>query len=51
MPHLFVNRSRILDLTSGTPKLRRRFGWETANTILYKIGGLVFIIGSVWPGT
>jgi hypothetical protein len=47
MPHLFVNRPRLLDLTKGAADLHAQFRWETINAILYKIGGLVFIVGSV----
>ena len=47
MPHLFVNRPRLHDLTSGSADLRAQFRWETINAVLYKIGGVVFIVGSV----
>ena len=47
MPHLFINRHRLYDLTSGHPELGNHFRWETINAILYKIGGLMFMIGSV----
>lgn len=47
MPHLFVNRPRLHDLTSTSDDLRAQFRWETINAVLYKIGGVVFIIGSV----
>ena len=47
MPHLFVNRPRLLDLTKGSHELRTHYRWETINAILYKIGGIVFIVGSV----
>lgn len=47
MPHLFVNRPRLFDLTRGSQELRAHFFWETANAFLYKLGGLVFIAGSV----
>lgn len=47
MPHLFVNRPRLLALTRESHELRAHFFWETANAVLYKIGGLVFIAGSV----
>lgn len=47
MPHLFVNRRRMHDLTSAHPELGYHFRWETINAVLYKIGGLVFILGSV----
>jgi predicted membrane channel-forming protein YqfA (hemolysin III family) len=35
------------DLTAPRPDLRAQFRWETINAILYKIGGLVFIVGSI----
>ncbi|NEV65257.1 YrhK family protein [Thiorhodococcus minor] len=47
MPHLFSNRPRLYDLTRGQSDSKAQFRWETINAILYKIGGLVFIVGSV----
>lgn len=47
MPHLFTNRPRRHTPGQGTADARTHFRWETANAILYKIGGVVFIIGSV----
>ena len=47
MPHLFVNRPRLHDLTSGSAQLKAQFRWETINAVVYKIGGVVFIVGSV----
>jgi len=47
MPHMFINRSRIHDLTRGRSDLRAQFRWETINAVVYKVGGLVFIIGSL----
>ncbi len=47
MPHLFVNRPRIHDLTRGRADIARQFRWETVNAVLYKIGGLIFIAGSL----
>jgi hypothetical protein len=47
MPHLFVNRHRLHDLTNAHPELGNHFRWETINAVLYKIGGLMFVIGSV----
>ena len=44
---MFVNRPRLYDLTSGSAELKAQFRWETINAILYKIGGFVFITGSV----
>ena len=47
MPHLFVNRGRLHDLTRDRADLRAQFRWETINAVLYKIGGIVFIVGSI----
>lgn len=47
MPHLFVNRTRVHDLVSENPDLKDHFRWETFNAIAYKIGGAIFILGSV----
>ena len=47
MPHLFVNRPRLHDLTSSSADVRAQFRWETINAVFYKIGGVVFIVGSV----
>lgn len=48
MPHLFVNRPRLHDLTSGSHELEAQFRWETVNAGLYKLGGLSFIAGSIF---
>ena len=48
MPHLFTSRSKLSDLTRSTPDLHADFRWETANAVLYKVGGFLFIIGSVF---
>jgi hypothetical protein len=47
MPHLFTNRQRRHDLSAAPGQAGRQFVWETVNAVLYKIGGVVFIIGSV----
>ena len=47
MPHLFVNRHRHYDFTAAEPDLRRTVWWETLNAYAYKLGGLVFIVGSI----
>ncbi len=47
MPHLFVNRPRLHDLVGEDPSLRDHFRWETLNAVIYKLGGVVFVIGSV----
>lgn len=46
MPHVFSNRRRILNLTANKKELRSQFRWETINAIAYKIGGLLFVVGS-----
>ncbi len=48
MPHLFVNRSRLHGLTKDKADLRAQFRWEAINSVLYVIGGIVFIIGSIF---
>ncbi len=47
MPHLFVNRPRLHALVGEDPLLREEFRWETINAIVYKLGGVVFIAGSI----
>ncbi len=47
MPHMFINRPRIHDLTKDRSDIRAHFRWETINAVLYKIGGFVFILGSL----
>lgn len=48
MPHLFTNRPRRHNLTRSHEDLGGQFRWETINAILYKIGGAIFIVGSVF---
>ncbi|MFW5734293.1 MAG: YrhK family protein [Oceanidesulfovibrio sp.] len=47
MPHLFLNRPRLYDLTRDQEGLPSQYLWETINAIFYKVGGLVFIAGSI----
>ena len=47
MPHMFTNRPRLYALTGSRHDLGKQFCWETINAVLYKIGGLVFILGSI----
>ena len=47
MPHLFLNRQRQHDLSVRPGQRGRQFVWETVNAVLYKLGGVVFIIGSI----
>ena len=48
MPHMFTNRPRLHDLTKGRADLQAHFRWETINAVFYKIGGILFIIGSIF---
>jgi hypothetical protein len=36
-----------MDLVGESADLRSQFRWETINTVFYKIGGIVFMIGSI----
>lgn len=47
MPHMFTNRPRLHALTADRADVAAHFRWETINAVVYKIGGVVFIIGSV----
>jgi hypothetical protein len=47
MPHAFVARPRIMDLTRDSPEARADFRWETINAVVYKLGGVLFVLGSV----
>ncbi len=47
MPHLFVARPRLHDLMHDDPSVRDNFRWETINAVIYKAGGVVFVIGSI----
>jgi hypothetical protein len=44
---MFTNRPRLLDLTKGSDDLRSQFRWETVNAVFYKLGGAIFIVGSI----
>jgi len=39
--------TRLHDLTASSADVRAQFRWETINAVAYKLGGLVFIIGSI----
>ncbi len=47
MPHMFVNRIRLYDLTTGRNDLSAHFRWETINAILYQLGGVLFTVASI----
>jgi hypothetical protein len=44
---MFINRPRLHDLNKDHEDLKAQFRWETINAVIYKVGGLVFIAGSV----
>jgi hypothetical protein len=44
---MFTNRPRLYNLTKDREDLRSQFRWETLNAVLYKLGGVLFIIGSI----
>jgi hypothetical protein len=44
---MFSNRNRLYDLTRDADDLESQFRWETINAILYKVGGVLFIVGSI----
>ena len=46
MPHMFINRPRLHNLTRGRTDRGAHFRWETINAVCYKIGGIIFIMGS-----
>jgi hypothetical protein len=47
VPHLFVNRPRKHGLAGQQPGGRANLTWETVNTTVYLVGGVMFIWGSV----
>ncbi len=47
MPHLFVNRPRQHAPASRHPGGHDNLTWETVNTTVYLVGGVMFIWGSV----
>ncbi|WP_204352680.1 YrhK family protein [Salinicola halophilus] len=47
MPHLFTNRPRAARLKRSNPDLRKEMWWEGVNALLYELGGVLFVIGSV----
>lgn len=48
MPHLITNRRRAYDLLSRSEKAGRHFVWESVNAILYILGGVAFVAGSLF---
>lgn len=48
MPHLFVNRPRAFNLKRPASDRRAQFRWETINAMVYKVGGVMFVAGSIF---
>lgn len=48
MPHLFTNRPRQHNLFSDEPAGSVHFTWESVNSVLYLLGGLTFVLGSIF---
>ena len=47
MPHHFVNRPRLHAPGGVRPGERSQFLWERANTVVYLVGGVLFVWGSI----
>jgi hypothetical protein len=47
MPHLFTNRKRLHNLKLDLEHAAGHFRWESINTAVYCLGGLIFTAGSV----
>jgi len=47
MPHLFLNRPRRFNLATDNDTAGKELFWESLNAFIYKIGGVIFIFGSV----
>lgn len=52
MPHFFSNRRRSHGVLAAAADSRAHFRWETVNAMVYTLGGVIFIAGSVlfFPG-
>jgi hypothetical protein len=47
MAHLFLNRARLFHPTRGPGVHEAHFRWETFNAVLYNLGTVLFVLGSV----
>lgn len=47
MPHLIANRPRLYEPSEGRRGGHVPFRWETINAVAYKLGGFIFLVGSV----
>lgn len=48
MPHLFVNRERLLSPFQIRPRPKRDFAWANVNELAYLAGSGLFIVGSLF---
>ncbi|HLQ86804.1 MAG TPA: YrhK family protein [Salinisphaeraceae bacterium] len=48
MPHLVTHRPRVANLATASEASRSHKLWETVNALSYKLGGLMFVGGSVF---
>ncbi len=48
MPHLITHRPRLLNLASGDASAPSHAAWETFDALVYELGGLAFVAGSVF---
>ena len=47
MPHMFVDRPRLLVPVDRRPSPQGQLRWETVNTTVYLVGGVLFVWGSL----
>ena len=47
MPHLFTDRPRTSRPGRGAHDLNKDYRWEGINAVLYELGGVMFIVGSI----
>jgi hypothetical protein len=48
MPHLFTHRRRLLGLFNDEQDGTSQLVWEKINAILYNVGGVSFVVGSIF---
>lgn len=48
MPRLFTNRPRRYDFITPKTIVQNHISWESTNAILYLVGGISFIMGSIF---
>ncbi|WP_158583414.1 YrhK family protein [Salinisphaera sp. Q1T1-3] len=48
MPHLITHRPRVANIATGRRSGASHRAWETINAYCYKLGGLLFVVGSLF---